>query len=196
MYIFILLYSYHICICVCFPNINDDDDDDDLHSAALLLQRFRAIVGLLFASAGGDALLRHDAQELVLLGAVVVLGADVDELLELPAIGHGRYHLGDFVLLALEHTVDALFVENGALNKILNGRKEVGMRTRLALFAYFVICRSLIIYMLEWIGIVNVDCDCENFKCDVETQFNCAAHTQIKFVSHKKTIERSMFSSD
>lgn len=44
----------------------------------------------------------------MVVAAVVVLRADLDELLKLPSVRHGRDEVGELVLVALQHSVDVL----------------------------------------------------------------------------------------
>lgn len=41
----------------------------------------------------------------VILASVLVLRADVDELLELPAVAHGGHQIGELVLVTLKHPI-------------------------------------------------------------------------------------------
>lgn len=82
-------------------------DDEDLHSGSFLLQHFGLVRGFSFVTVQGHAVFSaDDAEELrMLFGPIIILGADVDQLFELPSVGHGGHHLGELVFVALQNSV-------------------------------------------------------------------------------------------
>lgn len=64
-----------------------DDIVVPLHPRSLLLEDFRSVAVLDFVRFRPPAFSAHDAEELgMFICAIVVLGADVDELFELPTV--------------------------------------------------------------------------------------------------------------
>ena len=65
----------------------------------------------------------------MIIVSVVVVRADVYDLLELPSVRHGRQHLSDFGLFELNHPIDPFNVlENVYYMRIVE--RDVGKRVR------------------------------------------------------------------
>lgn len=69
----------------------------------------------------------HDEQILgMIIVSVVVVRADVYDLLELPSVRHGRQHLSDFGLFELNHPIDPFNV----LGKVYENSREMWGRKK------------------------------------------------------------------
>lgn len=95
-----------------FATTRDQWEEGESHSGSFLLNEFCSVRGLDLSIILSHVctLARHHAQELGLVRviAVIVRGADADQLLESPSIRHGGDHLSQLILVTLEDTVHML----------------------------------------------------------------------------------------